>query len=246
MHLKTIATYAWASVLASSFSAIAYADEPAIVNKVVGKDVSWQHGDSSSAPKVQTLLNTGDRVSAGKGSFVEVEYLADNCKVRVAAGSSVVIADTSPCSAKSAKADVPVDVKVVPVSTGAVEVSDKKGPVTRVKTGDGMANISVGENLNVGDMVFAGANSSVTLFFTLPQCSYTVSAGTVYKIVEKPPCKAAAAAGGSGAAAVGTVAGVAPTGLALGAGAVVVGGAAIAVIATSQGSSNNDKPASPD
>ena len=34
MHLKTIATYAWASVLASSFSAIAYADEPAIVNKV--------------------------------------------------------------------------------------------------------------------------------------------------------------------------------------------------------------------
>ena len=93
-----------AALLCSVSVTAAFAAEPAMVNKVVGKNVTWQHGDASAAPRVQTLLAPGDRLAAGKGSYVEVEYLADNCKVRVDAGSSVVISETSPCAAATRKA----------------------------------------------------------------------------------------------------------------------------------------------
>ena len=257
-----------AALLCSVSAAAAFAAEPAMVNKVVGKNVTWQHGDASAAPRVQTLLAPGDRLAAGKGSYVEVEYLADNCKVRVDAGSSVVISETSPCAAATQKAAsaAPEDVKPAPVATTA-QVSEKQGPVTRVNLGEGLVDATVGSTLSVGDEVFAGPNSSVTLYFASTQCSYTVQASSVYTLAEQVPCKATTAGGTlvvPAAVSAGTVTGTTVTGAATGAastgaglaaggvaiaagvGAVAVAGA-VAVIATSDDNNNNNKnPATPD
>ena len=233
------------AILCSVSATAAFAAEPVMVNKVVGKNVTWQHGDASAAPRVQTLLAPGDRLTAGKGSFIEVEYLADSCTVRVDAGGSLVISETSPCAAAAQKSVE--EPKIVPAAAGAVEVTAKEGPFTRVNMGEGMVDASVGDSLKTGDEVFAGPNSAVTLFFAVPQCSYTVAASTVFKVTEVAPCQAAAGlpAVGAGAAAA-TSASLVTPGIALGVGAVVVGGA-IAVIATSdQGDSNNNNPATPD
>ena len=256
---------------------VAFAAEPAMVNKVVGKNVTWQHGDASAAPGVQTLLAPGDRLAAGKGSYVEVEYLADNCKVRVDAGSSVVISETSPCAAATQKAASaePEDVKPSPVATTA-QVSEKQGPVTRVNLGEGLVDAAVGSTLSVGDEVFAGPDSSVTLYFASTQCSFTVQASSVYTLAEQVPCKATTAgasgdvvvvpaavtsantsgktmtgpaSGGGGAAGGGAagIAGVAPAALiAGGAAAAAVGVAAVVVIANSEDNNNNNSPATPD
>ena len=256
-----------AALLCSVSAAAAFAAEPAMVNKVVGKNVTWQHGDASAAPRVQTLLAPGDRLAAGKGSYVEVEYLADNCKVRVDAGSSVVISETSPCAAATQKAAsaAPEDVKPAPVATTA-QVSEKQGPVTRVNLGEGLVDATVGSTLSVGDEVFAGPNSSVTLYFASTQCSYTVQASSVYTLAEQEPCKATTAGGTlvvPAAVSAGTVTGTTVTGAATGAastgaglavggvaiaagvGAVAVAGA-VAVIATSDDNNNNKNPATPD
>ena len=257
-----------AALLCSVSAAAAFAAEPAMVNKVVGKNVTWQHGDASAAPRVQTLLAPGDRLAAGKGSYVEVEYLADNCKVRVDAGSSVVISETSPCAAATQKAAsaAPEDVKPAPVATTA-QVSEKQGPVTRVNLGEGLVDATVGSTLSVGDEVFAGPNSSVTLYFASTQCSYTVQASSVYTLAEQVPCKATTAGGtlvvpaavsagtvtgttitGGAAGTASTGAGLAAGGVAIaaGVGAVAVAGA-VAVIATSDDNNNNNKnPATPD
>ena len=257
-----------AALLCSVSAAAAFAAEPAMVNKVVGKNVTWQHGDASAAPRVQTLLAPGDRLAAGKGSYVEVEYLADNCQVRVDAGRSVVISETSPCAAATQKAAsaAPEDVKPAPVATTA-QVSEKQGPVTRVNLGEGLVDATVGSTLSVGDEVFAGPNSSVTLYFASTQCSYTVQASSVYTLAEQVPCKATTAGGTlvvPAAVSAGTVTGTTVTGAATGAastgaglaaggvaiaagvGAVAVAGA-VAVIATSDDNNNNNKnPATPD
>ena len=257
-----------AALLCSVSAAAAFAAEPAMVNKVVGKNVTWQHGDASAAPRVQTLLAPGDRLAAGKGSYVEVEYLADNCKVRVDAGSSVVISETSPCAAATQKAAsaAPEDVKPAPVATTA-QVSEKQGPVTRVNLGEGLVDATVGSTLSVGDEVFAGPNSSVTLYFASTQCSYTVQASSVYTLAEQVPCKATTAGGtlvvpaavsagtvtgttvtGAATGAASTGAGIAAGGVAIaaGVGAVAVAGA-VAVIATSDdNNNNNNNPATPD
>ncbi len=256
-----------AALLCSVSAAAAFAAEPAMVNKVVGKNVTWQHGDASAAPRVQTLLAPGDRLAAGKGSYVEVEYLADNCKVRVDAGSSVVISETSPCAAATQKAAsaAPEDVKPAPVATTA-QVSEKQGPVTRVNLGEGLVDATVGSTLSVGDEVFAGPNSSVTLYFASTQCSYTVQASSVYTLTKQVPCKATTAGGTlvvPAAVSAGTVTGTTVTGAATGAastgaglaaggvavaagvGAVAVAGA-VAVIATSDDNNNNKNPATPD
>lgn len=229
----------------------ASAAEPAMVSKVGGKAVTWQSGDKSSSPRVQTLLSPGDRLTVGKGSFVDVEYLADSCTIRVKAGGSITIGDTSPCSAANvqtsseAKTD-PAVPSIIPAAAGAVEVSAKKGPVTRVNLGDGLVDASVGDALKAGDEVFAGANSSVTLYFALPGCSYTVPAGTVYKVTSTAPCEAPAAAqnGGAGAAT-----GAVAPGVILGAGAAVAGAVALVVIISSNddgNNNNNNNPTTPD
>jgi hypothetical protein len=260
-----------AAALCSVSATAAIAAEPAMVNKVVGKNVTWQHGDAAAAPRVQTLLAPGDRLTAGKGSYVEIEYLADNCTVRVDAGSSLIISETSPCAAATQKAAsaAPEDVQPAPVSTTA-QVTEKQGPVTRVNLGEGLVDVAVGSTLSVGDEVFAGANSSVTLYFAGNKCSFTVQASSVYTLADEAPCEETTAAGtvvvpaavtaGSttGTVITGGAAGTASTGsglvaggfttgaaVAAGVGAAAVAGA-VAVIATGDSGGSNNKPATPD
>jgi hypothetical protein len=260
-----------AAALCSVSATAAIAAEPAMVNKVVGKNVTWQHGDASAAPRVQTLLAPGDRLTAGKGSYVEVEYLADNCKVRVDAGSSLTISETSPCAAATQKAAsaAPEDVQPAPVATTA-QVTEKQGPVTRVNLGEGLVDVAVGSTLSVGDEVFAGQSSSVTLYFAGNKCSFTVQASSVYTLADEAPCEATTAVGtvvvpaavtaGSttGTVITGGAAGTASTGAGLVAGGFTTGAAvaagvgaaavagAVAVIATSDSGGSNNKPATPD
>jgi hypothetical protein len=235
-----------AALCSVSFTA-ALASEPAIVSKIGGKAVTLQSGDKTATPGVQTLLAPGDKLSAGKSSFIEIKYLADSCVVRVNAGSSAIISDVSPCAASAQKsASVSEKVNIVPASAPVVEISDKSGPVTRVNRGKGLKDAKVGDSLKPGDEVFAGPNSSVVLYFTEAQCTYKVKGSSVYKVTEKVPCKAAAGAGAGTAAGLGAGvgAGVGATGVALGVGAVAIAGA-VAVIATSDSNNDNKKPVTP-
>lgn len=236
-----------AALCSVSFTA-ALASEPAIVNKIGGKAVTLQSGDTTATPGVQTLLAPGDKLSAGKGSFVEIKYLADSCVVRVNAGNSILVSDVSPCAVSAQKSAAGSEkVNIVPASAPVVEISDKSGPVTRVNMGNGLKDAKVGDSLKPGDEVFAGPNSSVVLYFTQAQCTYKVKASSVFKVSDKVPCKAAAGAGAGAAAGLGAGvgAGVGTAGVALGVGAVAIAGA-VAVIATSDSSNNNKKPATPD
>ena len=189
--------------------AAASAAEPAMISKIGGKDIVLQHGDQTSAPRVQSLLEPGDRVSAGKGSFVEVEYLTDGCSLRVGGGYSIVIAEKSPCAAsagqtpaapaaKNAAAATPpaAEAKIEPAAaqTGTAEVADTSGSTTRVNRGEGLTDLSVGANLKIGDKVFAGKRSSITLYFPASNCQYVVTESTVYTITDKIPCRAPAGA----------------------------------------------------
>lgn len=223
-------------------ASVAAAAEPAMINKVVGKNVIWQHGEVEGSPRVQTLLAAGDTVTAGKESSAVVEYLADRCIVRVEAGQTASISSTSPCAASAQKTlQVAQEPVIVPTSAPIVEVTAKKGPVTQVNRGSGMKAAKLGDSLKAGDQVFAGKDSSVSLYFTQAQCTYTVKGSAVYKVTNKAPCKAGAAAGtGAGA---GAAAGM-TTGVAVGAGALAIGGA-IAVIANSEGGNSNNNPITP-
>ena len=227
----------------------ASAAEPAMVSKVDGQAVTLQSGEKSSSPRVQTLLSPGDRLTVGKGSFVDVKYLVDSCIIRVDAGSSITIGDTSPCSAAAVKTSAeaaagPAVSSIIPAAAGAVEVSAKNGPVTRVNMGDGLVDASVGDALKDGDEVFAGADSSVTLYFAVPGCSYTVPAGTVYKVSAAAPCEVPATAeNGAAEAATGSV----EPGVMLGAGVAVVGTVALIAITMTDddGGNNSNNPATP-
>lgn len=226
-----------AGVFAAAMSSSALAAEPAMVSKVGGRDVTWVSGEKSAKPAVQTLLAPGDRLSVGRDSFVEVEYLEDRCSVTVKAGGSITVGDISPCAAAAqktaaAKAAKPV---IIPAAEGAVEVQDKTGPVARVNKGDGLVDAVVGDALKVGDEVYAGPNSSVTIYFAVPNCSFTVTGSNLYQIPAEPPCKAAAAA----------PVGVNPAVIA-GAGAVVAGAVVIAVIMNEDDGGGSDNPATPD
>ena len=236
-HCLLLAVVSGLSALAS----VAEAAEPAMVSRIGGGNVTWQHGDGSAKPRVQTLLAPGDVIAAGKGSFVEVEYLADKCKVRVEAGGSVVVSASSPCAAKTAQKVPPKDAQVVPAAAGAVEVSEKSGPVTQVNTGNGLTDAKVGDALKIGDEVFAGSKSSVTLYFAASNCAYTVPAGTVFKVTDKVPCEAPAAAQNGETPPLPE--GV-PTGLLLGGGALAAGGALVVIISNSE--DDNGNKATPD
>jgi hypothetical protein len=135
--------------------------------------------------------------------------------------------------------------RVVPAAAGAVEVSAKSGPDTRVNMGDGLVDASVGDALKDGDEVFAGSNSSVTLYFAVPGCSYTVSAGTVYKLSAAAPCEVPSTAeNGTTEAETGAV----QPGVALGVGAAAVGTAALIAITMTDddGGDNGNNPATPE
>ena len=207
---------------ASGMATSAMASEPAVVSRFGGTGVSLRHADTSAPPRVQTLLAVGDRLTVGEGSFVEVEYLADRCTIRVNAGSSIVIAETSPCSAAAAQAapaEVSGSARDVQAAAAAVEVTETRGPVTRVNKGNGLVDTTVGESLAAGDEVYAGPSSAVTITFTPPNCRYTVEASTLYKVKAEAPCKAGATAeNGKTSVVAGTaVAATAATAVAIGA-----------------------------
>jgi len=241
--------YITAAIVCLMSVSAANAAELAMVNRVVGKNVTWQNGEGTWSPRVQTLLAPGDRLTAGKASSIEVKYLADNCIIRIDAGGSVMIGDTSPCSAAAVKTSAEATAELAipsltPVAAGVVEVSAKNGAVTLVNMGDGLVEPSLGDPLKEGDEVFAGANSSVTLYFAVPGCTYTVAAGTVYRVSAAAPCEVPATAeNGAAEAATG---GVAP-GVILGGGAAVVGTVALIAITMTgdDGGNNGNNPATP-
>lgn len=263
-----------ACVFTLGAAGLAQAAEPAFVSNFGGSKVAIERGGKTSAVGVQTLLEAGDRVSAGKGSFVEVKYLADGCAIRVSAGHAMVIGASSPCAAaadQSANAattkgdKLPGDAQIVPtdavIASGSAQVINQTGSVTRVNRGDGLVELSVGQDLSVGDTVFAGPGSSVTLYFPATGCEYVVPSETYFAVASTAPCAATAdmGAGTSGSGLQKSSTGVAGVTsgedddddktLALVAGAVVIGGGALAVIALTSGDDGgggNNNPATPD
>ena len=142
------------------------------------------------------------------------------------------------------------DAEVAPVASA--QVAEIKGPVARVNKGEGMTLAVAGDALKSGDEVFAGKDSSVSLYFASAQCSFIVPASTVYRVTDKAPCvdrtanivPTADVPSDPGVAPV-AAAGIAPIVL-LGAGAVVAGGVAVAIIVTNDDNNNSNSPASPD
>lgn len=200
-----------ACVFTLSAAAVAQAAEPAFVSNFGGSSVAVERGGKASAVGVQTLLEAGDRVSAGKGSFVEVKYLADGCAIRVAASHSMVIGASSPCAAaadKSAEAapakggKLPADAQIVPtdavISAGSAQVINQTGSITRVNRGDGLVELNVGQDLSVGDTVFAGPGSSITLYYPATACEYVVPSETYFAVASTSPCAATAFSGSTG------------------------------------------------
>ena len=261
-----------ACVLTLGAVVAAEAAEPAFVSNFGGSTVSVERGGETAAIGVQTLLEAGDRVSAGKGSFVEVKYLSDNCAIRVSAGHSVVIGASSPCAAAAnqsaaatSKTDkLPADAQIVPadavIAGGAAQAVNQTGWSTRVNRGDGLVELNIGQDLSVGDTVFAGPGSTVTLYYPATGCEYVVPSETYFAVAATAPCASQAYLGssiGSGLQQSSTgVAGV-TTGqdddddnrkaaILLAGGAVVAGGA-LAVLARSGGDDGgNNNPATPD
>jgi hypothetical protein len=232
-----------AAFLAASIASQADASEPAYVSKVEGKGVTLSRGQEKLPLQVQTLLSSGDRVTAAAGSFVEVTYLEDGCILKAANGRSITISGASPCGA----AEVPRSLEetqalratagqseavIEPAAADAVpaEVSEVTGPLARANLGKGLVSIKAGQRLNEGDTVFAGQDSTVTLYFIDPKCYYTLQPETYLQITADPPCRDAAPppeAGNVGAAA------------ALGA-VALGGGAAALIILTGDDDDDND------
>lgn len=252
MRTRRAAQHAMLSTaLMAVFAAAATAAEPAMVSMVSGNDLQWQSGDKIRVPRVQSLLAAGDVISAGKGSVVVVDYLADGCSVSVKPGNTLTIGETSPCAVgKDGRVQTvrsPAVASVItPAEADPVEISGTKGPITRMNKGDGLVEAQVGASLQPGDEVFAGPGSAVTLFFAMPGCFHTVAASSVYKITSKAPCWTAVPAQDSSASL--SEEGDAPV-------ALIAGGVSLAsiialVTSTSEGGNDGGNgsgtPATPD
>jgi hypothetical protein len=229
----------------------ALAAEPAYVTRIGGYNVTVERGAERVPVRVQMLLSTGEVVTAGENSFVEVRYLADGCILKVSNGRSLVVAGSSPCAAPEKSTKVKTEVAAVePVAaqetyTPAAKddviarVTNKTGPLTRANLGEGLVDIKTGEKLKLGDTVFAGQNSSITLYYPKANCEYVVPAENFLAIKDVAPCRKAAVppeAGSAGAAG-------ADVGLAIGAVAVLGGGAALAALLLTE---DDDEPVTPD
>jgi hypothetical protein len=233
--------------LAVAVSSQANAAEPAFISKVGGKGVTLSKGEETVPVRVQTLLSSGDRVTAAKGSSVEVTYL-DGCTLKVANGKSITVSAVSPCAAAEATQPVTetqalevasgeAEENIEPAATaGSVEVTDITGPLARGNLGEGLVDLNVGMVLEQGDTVFAGQSSTVTLYFVDPKCSYTLPPETFLEITDDPPCREEAAVPPEGNAAA-----------AAAVGAAALGGGAIAVFLLTQDDDDDDRdrPATP-
>ena len=205
-----------AAILASMVPAQAVAGEPAFVSRIGGKGVTLSRGGETLPVTVQTLLERGDRVTAGEGSSVEVIYLEDGCILKVTNGRSITVSDVSPCAAAEATkpatetqaltaAPGKAEAEIVPAAmAGSVEVTDVTGPLARGNLGEGLVDLNAGMVLKEGDTVFAGQSSTVTLYFVDPKCSYTLPPETFLEITSAAPCRDGAVVppkGNAGAAA---------------------------------------------
>jgi hypothetical protein len=240
------------------------AAEPAFVSGYGGKHVFLLRGSAKVPVDGEMLLVSGDRVQAGKGSHVEVKYIADGCSIKVAEGKSFVIAESSPCLGSVDEAQTNGVGRDVMIAAGGVaaRITDRTGPIARVNLGSGLVELKAGMELAVGNSVYVGSKSTVTVFFVRQSCSYTLAAETYLDITEGAPCIASggesvstaltnstsiddqASALAASKPVVSTSAGLNGIGLALGATALV-GGVALAVVAMSGDEQDNDVPATP-
>jgi hypothetical protein len=250
-------------VLATSCGAA----ELAFVAGYGGKHVLLLRGSEKVPVDGQMLLVPGDRVQAGKGSHVEVKYIADGCSLRVAEGNSILVARSSPCLGVGDEAKASVagqDVMIAPDAAGgaAALITNKTGTLSRVNLGSGLVELKAGMELAVGSSVYVGSESTVTVFFVRERCSYTLGAETYLDITDRAPCMesvseststtltnstsidqhAIVPAASKSAAA--TSAGLNGIGLAVGATALV-GGVALVAVAMSGDEQDNDIPATP-
>lgn len=142
------------------------------------------------------------------------------------------------------------------VAAGAAQVINQTGAVTRVNRGEGLVELSTGTDLSVGDTVFAGPGSTVTLYYPATGCEHVVPSETYFAVASTPPCSTSAgvsmgsglqkSASSSAAISSGETDNT-KTALLVGS-AVVVAGGVLAVIALNGNGddNNNDNPASPD
>lgn len=266
--MKILSSFIFALTGASLvFATSCGAAEPAFIVGYGGKNVFMLRGSAKVPVDGQMLLVPGDRVQAGRGSHVEVKYIVDGCSIRVAEGKSIVIAESSPCLGAVDEAQVSgagQDVMIAPAAAGgaAARITDKTGTLSRVNLGSGLVELKAGMELAVGNSVFVGSKSTVTVFFVRERCSYTLAADTFLNITDRAPCIASGGESVSteltnsksiddqaiGLAAskpvVSTSAGLNGIGLAVGATALV-GGVALAVVAMSGDEQDNDVPATP-
>lgn len=241
--------------LAGLGSVSAIAAESAFVVRYGGQDATLERGAERIPIRFQMLLSAGEVVAAGKDSFIEVKYLSDGCILRVANGRSLVVAESSPCAASEKVKKVKTEVAAVETvaaqdtNTPAAQdeviarVTNKSGPLTRANLGEGLVEIKTGEMLKLGNTVFAGQNSSITLYFPKADCEYVVPAENFLRINDVAPCRKGAVppeAGSAGAAG-------ADVGLAIGAVAVLGGGGAIAVLLLTgeDEEDDDDRPVTP-
>jgi hypothetical protein len=196
--LRSAAGYA-VLTFALAAPAVAVAQELAFVSSIGGDAVTLLRGEDKLRVGIQTLLLRGDRVTAPSGNFVEVTYLGDGCILRVANGRSVTVSSASPCAATDAngsegevQAEGPdqASTEIVPAAAqaGAARVMDATGPLARANFGQGLVELRAGMVLKLGDTVFAGQSSTITLEFTDAGCSYTLPAETYLEIGPNAPC----------------------------------------------------------
>lgn len=251
MSRFSIASVAVVLVLGGAGVSPALAAEPAFVNRVGGYNVTVRRGADDVPVRVQMLLSAGERITAGEESFVEVRYLSDGCILKVANGRSLVVAPSSPCSTSEAVKKAATEnaaVETVAAQEAAkpaegddviAQVTSKSGPLARANFGEGLVDIQTGAKLKTGNRVFAGQNSSVTLYYLKANCEFVLSAGQYLEIRDTAPCRQAAAPKQTAP----SVSANANLGLAIGTVAVIGGGGALAVLLLTE---EDDKPASPD
>lgn len=142
------------------------------------------------------------------------------------------------------------------VSAGTAQVINQTGAVTRVNRGEGLVELSTGADLEVGDTVFAGPGSTVTLYYPATGCEYVVPSETYFAVASTPPCSVSAGvnagiglqkSASSSAALNSGETDNTKTAILVGS-AVVVAGGVLAVIALNGNGddNNNDNPATPD
>lgn len=75
-------------------------------------------------------------------------------------------------------------------------VEQTTGTNVQANLGNGLVNIAPGSSLKVGDMVFSGRGSTVSVHFADAQCSVEMKPNSVLAIGEQAPCMPAACEAG--------------------------------------------------